>query len=205
MFKKVTNDAILPTRGSKYSACVDVYANENITIGAGETKLVGLGIAIDLDSLLENVPMVKDMKRWHKKRFKAGIIDVSEEDSLIHIKDKFLKSHYLQLMIRSSLSAKGLMLANGVGVIDLDFVDEIKMNIHNPISWSCNATDGTYEDNPALEHIHSGADNKVEYVIKKGDRIGQLILLEHKSSLFGIESEDERNGGFGSTDKKENK
>ena len=195
MFKKVREDAILPTRGSKYSACVDVYANEDVTIGAGETNLVGLGIAIDELKIRETI---------YQKALPFGDCQ-RERDENLKIFNEFLKSHYIQLMLRSSLSVKGLMLANGVGVIDLDFADEIKMNIHNPISWSCNATDGTYEDNLTLEHIHSGADNKVEYVIKKGDRIGQLILLEHKSSLFGIESEDERNGGFGSTDKKENK
>lgn len=43
-------------------------------------------------------------------------------------------------------------------------------------------------------------DNK-GYVIKKGDRIGQITLIEHKSYLFGIETEDERVGGFGSTGK----
>lgn len=34
-----------------------------------------------------------------------------------------------------------------------------------------------------------------------GDKIGQIILLEHKAYLFGIESDVERNGGFGSTGK----
>jgi len=38
------------------------------------------------------------------------------------------------------------------------------------------------------------------YEIKKGDRIAQITLLEHKSYLFGIDSEVKRDGGFGSTD-----
>ena len=229
MFKKVKEDAILPTRGSKYSACVDVYANEDVTIGAGETKLIGLGIAIDVDNLLENVPMAKDMKRWFRKNFNNTNLKVSEDKSVAPIKDKFLKSHYLQLMLRSSLAAKGLMLGNGVGVIDLDFADEIKMIIHNSnkeesVSLYVHDLDciSSYSQgwNDALDKrdaitnkatvmskqlqalkdtINTGA-----FLIKKGDRIGQLVLLEHKSYLFGIESEDERVGGFGSTDKKEN-
>jgi len=36
MFKKVTEDAILPTRGSKYAARVDVHANEDVIIESGE-------------------------------------------------------------------------------------------------------------------------------------------------------------------------
>ena len=39
--------------------------------------------------------------------------------------------------------------------------------------------------------------------IKKGQRVAQITLLEHKGYLFGINTEDEREGGFGSTDKKE--
>lgn len=39
MFKTVL-DGKLPTRGSKYSACVDLYAREDVVIGAGETKLI---------------------------------------------------------------------------------------------------------------------------------------------------------------------
>jgi dUTPase len=44
MFKKITKDAILQTLGSKYSACVDVYANEDVVIGSGDTNVVGFGI-----------------------------------------------------------------------------------------------------------------------------------------------------------------
>ena len=36
--------------------------------------------------------------------------------------------------------------------------------------------------------------------MKKGDKIAQCTLLEHKSYLFGIESEEVRVGGIGSTD-----
>ena len=180
MFKKVTEDAILPTRGSKYSACVDVYANEDVTISAGETKLVGLGIKIDFNKTLKSI-IVGDICKKYNDRY------LNFEQAF----DIFLSSHYLQLMLRSSLAAKGLMLGNGVGVIDLDFADEIKMIIHNPLIGSINS-------------ISFGCNGKRDYKIKKGDRIGQITLLKHKSSLFGIDSEDERDGGFGSTDKKEN-
>ena len=39
------------------------------------------------------------------------------------------------------------------------------------------------------------------FKIKKGDKIAQILLKEHKTYLFGIESDKERLGGFGSTDK----
>jgi len=198
MFKKVKKDATLPTRGSKYSACVDVYANEDVTIGAGETKLVGLGITID----------DKEIKRIVSHHY--YYLDKNADKDFEYVKKEFLKSHYLQLMLRSSLATKGLMLGNGVGVIDLDYKDEIKMIIHNPIMYIDKELNFDKEED-FIDLCYMGASNKGgvyvysnTFKIKKGDRIGQLALLEHKSSLFGIESEDERNGGFGSTDKKEN-
>ena len=49
MFKKLTADAILPKRQTRFSAGYDVFANEDKVIAAGQTELIGLGIAIDLD------------------------------------------------------------------------------------------------------------------------------------------------------------
>jgi dUTPase len=49
---KVFKDGKLPTKGSKYSAAVDLYAREDVVVGAGETVLVPLGVCIDLDSLI---------------------------------------------------------------------------------------------------------------------------------------------------------
>lgn len=47
--KKVKDNAILPTRGSKKAAGVDLYAciDEPITIAPGETKTFGSGIACE--------------------------------------------------------------------------------------------------------------------------------------------------------------
>ncbi|MDQ7067774.1 MAG: hypothetical protein Q9M40_07265 [Sulfurimonas sp.] len=112
MFKTINNGK-LPTRGSKYSACVDLYANKDVTIGAGETVLIPLGVCIDLDKLKESY--IKIAGNYEKSVF-----------------EMFLKSHYLQLMLRSSLS-KDLIIANGVGVIDMDFIPSCKLNLalHN--------------------------------------------------------------------------
>jgi len=183
MFKKVTEDAILPTRGSKYAACVDVYANEDVVIEAGETKLVGLGVSIDLEKIYKN---------W----FFMTEQEVGSTASWNH----FLESHYLQLSLRSSLGKKGLIMPHGIGVVDLDYKDEIKMIIHNPIC----AVYQDFEDDvfsfKLLEtHNYSAANKEVRYTINKNDKIGQITLLEHKSYLFGIDTDEERVGGFGST------
>jgi len=155
---KTLVDGCEPTRGSKYSACIDLYASEDVVIEAGSTKLVGLGVCFDP-------------------------IDIS------YLSEKFKKMHYVQLMLRSSLS-KHLVIANGVGVIDLDYEDEIKIRLHNPV------------DNDTLLEIYRGYahSNHKGFKISKGDKIAQITLMEHKSYLFGVDTEAKRTGGFGSTD-----
>jgi len=143
MFKTVYG-GIMPTRGTKYSAAVDLYANADVDIPRGQTKIVGLGIVID----------------------NYAIKDLASE--------QFMHTRYIQLSIRSSLAVSGLILANGVGIIDMDYPDEIKMIITN----------------------NSGPD---KYHIRKGDRIGQAILMTHDSAVFNYGSNAKRTGGLGST------
>jgi len=172
MFKTVNNGK-LPTRGSIYSAGVDVYANEDVVIGAGETAVVRLGIAIDLDW-----NAIQKQYNSYTETLKNGY------------RDWFLKSHYISLKPRSSLRAKGLISHSAI--IDLDFKDEIKMIIYNPSNPEWNTDDCRY-----VFDLWEGK----QYEIKKGDKIGQLLLMEHKGYLFGIESDEERIGGIGSTGK----
>lgn len=183
---KVLEDGTAPTRGSKFSACVDLYASEDVVIGAGETVVIGLGVCIDDKTMVESI---YDM--------------VGNEFDNINV---FMNSHYIQLMLRSSLGKKGLILPNGVGVIDLDYRDEIKLIIHNPIK----IVDAEYcFHDEVLEIEVLGSPNPYSvgknviasssFVIKKGDKIAQITLLEHKAYLFGIESDAVRDGGLGST------
>ena len=174
MFKKLTADAILPKRQTRFSAGFDVFANEDVVICAGETKLIGLGIAIDKNLLEKLIP---------KKVYPLPSIEADIYwSSVCH---NFFESHYLELHIRSSLRAKGLT-SLGTGVIDMDFDQEIKMVINNPI------TD---------PFAWLGADDQSEYTINKGDKIGQLILVPHAGHLMPSEYtlDNERVGGFGSS------
>ena len=174
---KVLNEVCQPTRATKYSAMVDLYAREDVVIGAGETKIVPLGVKIDLEQL-------RFAKQYNVGEIINGKFTYSHPKCLKDISSQtewslFLKSHYLELHPRSSLRAKGLII--GVGVIDLDYPDEIGLIVHNPI-----AND--------IKHNSNG-----DYTINKGDKIAQCTLKEHKGYLLCIESDAERSGGFGST------
>ena len=163
-----------PQLATKYSAAVDLFASEDVVIGAGETKIIGLGVCID------------DCKMYN-------LTNRLQRDGNICIDfDDFKTSHYLELHPRSSLRAKGLIA--GVGVIDLDFEQEIKIIIHNPLKlkwWN--------EKNES--YLFPKVKSDTNYNIKKGDKLAQILLKEHKTYLMGITSDEERKGGIGSTDK----
>ena len=88
-------------------------------------------------------------------------------------------NHVLKMYIRSSVALKkGLILANGVGIIDSDYVDETHIMLYNK------------------------SDSLV--VIKNGERLAQCSLEETlKYSLKATETKPgqktNRSGGFGST------
>lgn len=145
----VLSTGCTPTKGSKYSAAIDLYAAEPKTIYPGHTAIVGLGVAINQD---------------HLKQLESNIYEI------------FMQTHYMALMPRSSIRAKGL--SANVGIIDMDYPDEIKLILQYP-----------YRDDTR------------PYEIAAGDRIAQLMVCSHNSILFDIKSEDERTGGIGSTDK----
>ena len=155
---KVLDEVCTPKRGTKYSAYIDLFAREDCTIGAGETKIVKLGVKIDIEKI----------KGFCDKNWKYEL-------------DKFLKSHYLEVALRSSLGVKGLIIANGIGIIDLDYPDEIGLIVHNP------------QDIKLFKRALSGEmtikNIKEPFEIKKGDKVAQCTLKEHKGHLMGYESD----------------
>jgi dUTPase len=173
---KVLVEGCEPTKGSKYSAAVDLYASEDIVIGAGETAMVGLGVCIDEDELISMIF--------------AGYPDLDYEYTNEAI-EQFMTSHYLQLEPRSSLRVSGLIV--GTGIIDLDYRKEIKLVIHNTVKAPKYCAD-------ASGAAFDMTDYK-PFKIPKGQKIAQILLQEHKTYYMGISTEVKRTGGFGSTGK----
>jgi len=169
---KVLDEACTPEWATEFSSCMDLFAREDVTIHAGETKVVPLGVKINPDFFVYEIAGVNVDA--------GGTVTAGDSDKV----NEFLKSHCLELKCRSSLPLKkGLIIANGVGEIDFDYPDEIGIILHNPLI-------------PFSAHNVTGPT-----LIKKGDKIAQVKLVEHKSYLMGYESKDKRVGGFGSSDK----
>jgi len=84
------------------------------------------------------------------------------------------------LFPRSSISNKGLSLANSVGVIDSDYKGSIKLRMYS-----------------------SAVSNEEQYVI--GERVGQLIIMPIPDVTFQevneLSTSKRGKGGFGSTGK----
>ena len=173
---KVLDEVCEPKRGTKYSAYVDLFARENVVIGAGETKIVPLGVKLDMQ-YVRNTFWAKDLKEI-------------EKDDLI---DFFMLNHYLEVALRSSLAVKGLIIANGSGKVDLDYPDEIGLIVHNPIKIDMFGY--SQKDVQAVDFA------PYDFIINKGDKVAQCTLIEHKGYLMGYESNVVRDGGYGSTGK----
>jgi dUTPase len=168
---KILDESCKPTKGSRHSAAIDLYAREDTTIAAGKSAIVPLGVCLDPD--------------------KFPIYIQNNLDSL-----------YIQLEPRSSLRAKGII--SGTGIIDIDYKDEIKIILHNPIT-DINKEIDFNKDDDYIELDYMGASNDRKYkassafIIKKGEKIAQIILCEHKSYLFNVKTYNKRTGGIGST------
>lgn len=197
MIFEVMIPACTPTRATKYSAMVDLYAREEVSIKAGETKIIPLGIKIDFEALKKSVL---------EHRYFKGAMETLHPVPLNKYFEQFLKTHYIDLQPRSSIRNKGLIFEGvacieedgGIvkkGVVDLDYKKEIGLILHNPLR------DFSICYDPLKSH--RGDIIKIEknkpYVIALGDKIAQCTIVEHKGDIMGIESEEERMDGFGST------
>lgn len=95
------------------------------------------------------------------------------------------KDEYLQIFARSSIPVNlGLIMSNGVGIVDADYYNNPKNEGHIMIEFN----------NLTNEHI----------TIEKGTRIAQGIFNKVLPVTHGVRlKNDTRNGGFGSTNDKE--
>lgn len=99
LIKKIHNDAITPTYGSKYAAGLDLYAYGSCYVTAHTREIISTGICIE----------------W-----------VSENDFESKSEIREEQKYYLRIAPRSGLSAK-YSIDIGAGVIDYDYRGEIKI------------------------------------------------------------------------------
>lgn len=171
---KAFPDAKYPEYATKQSAGADFFCAEDVTI----------------PSIWRSIP---DLLVLFRPLNKLNYADTKEnadqkkgfEPTLVHtgIKASMLEDEVLYLYNRSSNPKKlGLILANGVGVVDADYFEnpdndgEIMFAFLNILPWSIK--------------------------LKAGDKLGQGVFAKFLRPVDGFTvKEDNRVGGFGSTDK----
>lgn len=136
-FRKLTDDAVIPKRGTKFSAGYDLVAAEDFIIQGHQKKLVstGIGWSPDGDHDLDKVGLI-----WPR----SGLAVKHGLDTL-------------------------------AGVIDADYADEIKVVLYNT--------------------------SPIPYYGKKGERIAQLVIQNYRTVSNDEFTNNDRDGGFGSTGK----
>ncbi|MBP3619233.1 MAG: dUTP diphosphatase [Clostridia bacterium] len=81
----------------------------------------------------------------------------------------------------SSLGKKGIILANGIGIIESDYADNV-------------TNDGNIGF--LLHNL-----NKIPYQVKAGDKIGQIFFFKFLTVDDDVPADVQRTGGFGSTNR----
>lgn len=200
---KIIDGGTNPHIKTEFSSSADLYARKDIDIPMGETKVIPLGVIIDLENL--ETLFINDLDK-RDMRAELPLLSKTTKKELYH---DFLLSHFFELKIRSSL-AKHLIIPNGVGEIDIDYPDEIGLMVHNPISAKflidITAMQRDFLSNPEDLNMQSrlldiAVNNMIS--IRAGDRVGQIKLMKHENHLMPdkYRSTEKRTGGFGSTNK----
>lgn len=108
------------------------------------------------------------------------------------------EGYEIQVRPRSGISSRTpLRISNSPGTIDSGYRDELGIIVTNT-SEICNFS---YDDSILID---SHGNRKGNYLIRKGDRIAQLVLKEVPRIVFEVvpsvaEIGHDRQGGFGST------
>ena len=171
---KVLCEGCEPTKDSEYSAGIDLYASKDVIISAGETGIVGLGVCIDLEKLFESLII----KNYFGSCSIGNGPEFEKHTNKVFL--EFLHTHYLELHLHSSLRAKGSI--SSVDIINLDYKDEIKIIIHNPITIENFAI----IDKQSFSQETNTFEDASDLVIEKGNKIAQILLKEHKGYLFKV-------------------
>lgn len=161
-FKRLTDDAVIPTKAHASDSGFDLVASEDVVIEPGETEVVPTGISVQLPEGFEaQVRPRSGVTVKTKLRVQLGTIDNGYKGEIGVIVDNTND-------IYRAKTLNHLELLNG------DF---------SPITFSM------YKE---------GA-----YLIRKGDRIAQLVVQSlptvESVEVYDVEETERGAGGFGST------
>src|SRR5699024_9627607 len=135
-FKRLSDEAIIPTKAHPTDSGFDLYASEDVIIEPGETVIVPTGIAVELP-----------------------------------------KGFEVQVRPRSGVTAKTKLRVQ-LGTIDNGYTGEIGVIVDNVNSFRADNFVSllTYIDGKTRLDNSGGLYGEGTYLIRKGDRIAQLVV-----------------------------
>ena len=110
--KRMCENAIVPTYGTKYASCVDLYATDDVTIKPGENKFVRCGWALEIpDGYYVNIyprgsmiakqqllPLVSPIDSDYRGEIFTAMKNIGDKDVVIKRGDRYaqmtIKQHF---------------------------------------------------------------------------------------------------------------
>lgn len=187
--KRIKKDIKLPQRSTEYSAGYDFYAIEDITIEPSNRVKIALSRSDILLLIVLIVGSILSIHSWMLSTTFTFLIIVllvvnitvyNDQPILVKtgVKAKMQDDEVLYLYNRSSNPKKGLILANGVGVIDADYFEN------------------TDNDGEIGFPFYNVSDEPI--TIHKGDKLGQAVFQTYLRA-DNDNATGKRVGGYGST------
>ena len=171
LIDKYDDFSLLPKRATDGSAGYDFVVAEDIIIPSYYKSAAKIDAAIE-DIKPFNLNEVSALTK--EKKFKPTLVPTG-------VKCKMPENEFLMLVNRSSNpKKKNLIIPNGLGIIDADYYGN--------------------QDNDGEIMFAFYNFSEEDVTIEKGYHLGQGIFLEYKLTEDDV-SEDERKGGWGSTNK----
>lgn len=173
--RRVSDTAITPVKSHTQDACFDLFANEDVVLKYGETKVVPTGIAIELpDGYYADVRPRSGLTSKSALRVHLGTIDSNYRGDI------------------------GIICENASH-------EENELVVASGVAWTISATVNgkEHEMTSRLEKEWDKLTENSEITIKRGDKIAQ-ILVQKLPEIELVEvnqlSDSERGiNGFGST------
>lgn len=199
-FKKLHDDAIIPTKGTSHAAGYDLYAlEETVIIGGAGNVLVPTGIAVQLpEGTYGRIAMRSGHAVKQHLNVSAGVIDQDYTGGLgvvVHCTRLFNPD---QIVILKTTACTAH--ANNVSYIDVKTAYENEPGIVNMIASKIQGRLVDYTDEPMYPHLEPHV-----CVIKKGERFAQLIPEKVAYPSIKVVTEFEKQYdphlGYGSTGK----
>lgn len=160
-FKRLTEDAVIPTKAHASDSGYDLVANKDVIIEPGETTVVPTGIAVQLPKGYEA-----------QVRPRSGVTSKTK--------------------LRVAIGTIDNGYTSGIGVI----VDNIHMKRFSEILYGLDGNPIHEKDAPCPMVTGS-------YLIRKGDRIAQLVITRLPAveavEVFDVGETDRGARGFGSS------